>query len=247
MSYNVNVLNSLPAAAKVAGIPARLVLPDLSFISFLYNPEAKKYSREAQYAEAVTGGTGISDQNYIRTSGRTLELSDLLLDSFAAGKSLRQLLEGLEKLILPQAISLPPQTVRFVWGSESFGPAVITSISWEETAWLSGEPAQARLNLTLLQIPEAPSPTDLTAAPTGATNLTDRQREDARKKAGEWLTANASRLRPDVRAAFNSKRFRYLTDAATGSITILDTSDRPLGKVGTYDGFVFTPLGELTI
>jgi Contractile injection system tube protein len=244
---NVNVLNSLPNALRQAGIPAKLRINSTGdVISFLYNPESLGYSREASYAEAVTGGTGISEQNYIRTAGRTLTIPNLLLDSYAAGKSLSQLIEGLEKLLLPSGIGLAPETVSFQWGTKLLSPAVITSISWEETAWLSGEPAQARLNLTLLQIPEAPSPTDLTAAPTGGINLTDRQREDARKKAGEWLTVNASKLRPDVRAAFNSKRFRYLTDTS-GNVSITNEAGNSFGRVGTWDGAVFAPLGELTI
>lgn len=240
---NIQVLNSLPAATKAGGIPAYLETPT-GRINFLYNPESKKYARQAQYAEASTGGTEISEQNYVRTGGRTLELDNLLLDSFAAGRSLKPLLKGLEKLLLPVELGLAPPTVLFVWGSERFGPAQVSQVSWEEAAWLSGEPAQARVSLSLIQIPTALTVSP-TPSPTGETNLTDRQREDGRNKASDWLSSNVNKLRTEVRSAYNSNRFKFLTDQV-GNISILDDKDIPFGKVGTWDGFEFKPLDELT-
>lgn len=241
---NIFVLDTLTSATKAAGIPAKLIVEGGVEIPFLYNPESKSYSRTANYAAAAVGGVALPEQNYTGGTGRELTLSNLLLDSYCAGKSLRSLIESLEKLLLPVSVGLAPPKVSFLWGSDRFGLAVVTSLSWEETAWLSGEPAMARVNLSLLQIPEVETPTSLTQSPTGEVKLTDRQRATARSEAGKWLSSNAARLRSDVKAAYSSNRFKYLTNEK-GVVSITDSGNKLLGVVGTWDGFTFTPSGDL--
>jgi hypothetical protein len=210
----------------------------------LYNPESKSFSRSANYSPAATGGTAIQQQNYTGGSGRTLSLPNLLLDSFCAGRSLRNLIESLEKLLLPTAPGLTPPIVSFTWGSDVFSPAVVSEMSWEETAWLSGEPAMARVNLTLIQLPPEDSPATLSTAPTGEVSLTDRQRATAVTEADKWLRANLSRLKPDIKSAVSANRFKFLTTTA-GTVTITDVAGKALGTVGTWDGYTFTASEEL--
>ena len=129
MSLNPAVLSSLPDSEKTADRYAQLIFEDTgAVLSFLYNPERIDYSRQGKNAEAVVMGSALNDQNYLGSSGGVLELSDLLLDSFDAGKSLKPLLEGLEALVLPvessndaEAASSPAlfssRRVFFSWGN----------------------------------------------------------------------------------------------------------------------------------
>lgn len=241
---NPQVLSSLPEAERGTDLYAQLVdLEGQQAYAFLYNPEQKQYRRSANYAEVPTGATPIPDQNYLYTSGRTLALSDLLLESYCAGVSLRPLIEELEALLIADENTLKPKPVLFIWGSERFGPAVLTSLSWEETKWLGGEPAEARVSMTLQQLPSQETPTPTPNA-TDETNLTERQREDARDQAGSWLNQNLSRLRPQVREAVQSSRFRYLTDTA-GNVTITNSDGEAFGAAGVWDGFEFAPADDL--
>ncbi|MBD2256648.1 hypothetical protein [Pseudanabaena sp. FACHB-2040] len=242
---NPQVLNQLQTADRAVDIYAQLIdLNGTVAYNFLYNPESKRYSRNAQYGEAATGVTSVPAQNYLYTKGRTLELPDLLMESYAAGKSLRQLIEGLEQLLIADPATFTPKPVLFIWGTERFGPAVVTNIDWSETAWLGGEPAEARVSLSLLQIPEAETPTSTVAAPTGNVALTDRQRADARGQAGSWLNQNLTRLNPQVREAVQASRFRYLTNEQ-GEVTITDATGKPIGVAGVWDGFTWKPSSEL--
>lgn len=243
---NIEAINALSPATKAGGIPAWLEIEGKGNLTFLYNPESKSYSKEASYAAANAGGTGIQEQNYINSTGKTLSLSNLLLDSYCAGRSLRPYLDTLESLLLPKAPGLAPPTVAFLWGSDRFSPAVVTSLSWEETAWLSGEPAMARVSMALLQLPEADSLATIavTPEPTGEVGLTDRQRADAVAQAKAYLDSNTSKLKPEIKSAYSSSRFKWLTTTA-GTVQITDVSGKVLGTVGVWDGFEFKGSEEL--
>jgi len=243
MTANRQVLGSLDNAVRAGRVPARLDTPK-GPLSFLFNPESKRYSLGAEYAQAGAVGTAIKDLNYVGSSGRSLELSDLLLDSHVAGKSLGKLLEGLQALTKPQGQGLAPPVVSFVWGSDIFGPAVITSLDWTESGWLSGEPALARLSMTLEEVPVDETTAAAPIAPTGAVSLTDRQKEEATAQASGWLADNAARLKPLVRNAIASSTVAF-APADDGGIGLLDGKGALLGSAGFWDGFTFVPSEDL--
>jgi Contractile injection system tube protein len=160
---NDQVLNSLPSAVKSTGIPAYLVAKDGKVLySFLYNPEQKDFSRAINYESPETSLTSTQTLQYKNTAGRVLKLDNLLLDTYSSGKSLKPLIEGLQSLAVADVKNgiYSPPAVYFSWGSELFGPAVLTdNISWQETLWLGGVPAQARISITLTEVPgEAGTP-----------------------------------------------------------------------------------------
>lgn len=228
---NLDVLNSLPTAAKAGGIPAKLETPK-GPLSFLYNPERLKWSRQAVYSESATVGTSVSAQELIRSGNRVLDIPDLLLDTQAAGKSLRPLLDGLEELLLP-----PKSVVFFVWGSERFGPAVLQSMDWEVTGWLSGEPAIARLNLTLLGDKPKDSPASSPAqapAPTGAVDLTERQQAEGVTQGAAFARSNF--ISPEISAAIADTTSQFVADQS-GLIEIVNSTVRE--TIGTWTGRVF--------
>jgi len=224
---NLDVLNSLPTAAKAGGIPAKLETP-VGPLTFLYNPERLKWSRQAVYSESATVGTPISAQELIRSGNRVLDIPDLLLDSQAAGKSLRPLLEGLELLLLP-----PKSNVFFVWGSERFGPAVVQSMDWEVTGWLSGEPAIARLNLSLLgdKPKDAPVPAQV---PDREIYLTERQQAEGATQGAAFARSNF--ISPEISAAIADTTSQFVADQS-GLIEIVSSTVRE--TIGTWTGRVF--------
>ena len=259
MSPNPAVLNSLSVAQKVADRYAQLIFEDTgAVLSFLYNPERLAFSRSARNVEAVVIGAPINDQNYLGSSGKRLELSDLLLDSFDAGKSLKPLLEGLESLVLPiesgSAIASPSagspagspvpfasQRVFFSWGKQRFGPAIVTEISWEETAWLDGEPAAARVNLSLTQVPSVDPVSSANTVEAVAVaergELTERQQGEGASAALGYLHDSLASLPTTGRLSLQSGRYQIAADEL-GTVWLTEFNDQ-VKRVGVWDGFDF--------
>lgn len=239
---NPVALNQLKGATKSTNHYARLVsLQNERLWEFIYNPEEKQFSRKANYVEAPTAAGSLPAQTYLYTTGKTLTLSNLLLDTYCEEKSLRSSLQDLEGLLVVDIKKgLQPYSLYFVWGTEKFGPCVLTEISWRETAWLGGEPASVRLDMTLLEVPLPDSqPKQSNPIPSSTINLTDRQKEDGRKKAQEWLTANLNKLDTSTKQAVQSKSFKWLTDS-NGVIKIINSKGMEIGTVGTWNGTTFS-------
>jgi hypothetical protein len=256
---NPAVLASLDEAEKISDRYAQLIFESSgAVLSFLYNPESLSYSRQSKNVEAVVMGAEVNDQNYLGASGKTLQLSNLLFDSFDAGKSLTKILSGLEALLLPkktagqspaaQAANQSPavfasERVFFSWGKFQFGPAIVTEISWEETLWLDGEPAAARVNLALTQVP-AELPTGAAKAATAEVeasrgNLTPRQQNEGQSAAEGYLRQNLALLVPREKLALQSGRFS-LSTAEDGAVQLGGFGAESI-VVGQWDGFAFSP------
>lgn len=242
---NNDVLKALPTADRVLNIYAHLVTESGDKVyDFLFNPEEKRFDRRANYIEGITAFNELPSQQYIGASGLILSLPNLLLETYSRGLSLSPLLESLQQLLLLDPATKQPTPVYFVWGSSSFGPAVLTNVEWSEMSWLGGEPASARVSLTLLQIPPKDDQPNLSASePSSEINLTERQREDARRKAGDYLKESLSSLPDSVADAVRANRFSYLT-SPQGEVKIIVGSDSYL--VGIYNGTSLnTEAGEL--
>jgi hypothetical protein len=157
---NENVVKGLDNATRTSDAFAYLIDSNSkSVYTFLFNPESKSFSRQAYYAEAVTAITSTPSQQYNFTSGLTLQLPNLILESYNRNKTCKSLLQNLQSLMVanPKQGKFAPTTVTFKWGVDTFGPAVITDIDWAETSWLNGEVASARVSLTLLEVPSKES------------------------------------------------------------------------------------------
>ena len=243
---NQQVINGLNTAPKVTDIYAYLQdSGGRSLFTFLYNPEDKRFSRQSNYNAGVTALSSIPSQQYQHTSGLTLQLSNLLMQSYAEGKTIKLLLQRLQNLMVvdPTNNKFNPTPVYFTWGTDKFGPAVITSLDWSETSWLNGEVAEARVNLTLLEIPSGKPSTNqsqnqLEVASNKNQVLTVRQKQDASKKAIEWLRANTKRLSSTTAALINANRFKLLTEDS-GVVNLTDSKSKKLGVIGIYQNGKF--------
>jgi hypothetical protein len=245
---NESVLNGLAESPKTSGVEAVLVGEDGAILyKFLYAPEKQSFSKSAKFTEVAVGGKAIMPVVYGYTTGTTLRLDNLLIDTFCDGRSGRELIEGLGRLTLPDAETLKPKIVYFVYGTFSFGPAYITNLDWETEAWLNGEAAIGRVNISLIEVPGSPTTATTSGAATPAAsspNLTDRQKLEARQQADAWLSANINRLKPDIQQRVRSRSFKFLT-SDNGTVQITDASGQALGTVGTWDGRQWKPNSEL--
>jgi len=247
---NENVVNNLSNATRTSDIFAYIIdVNNNSVYTFLFNPESKSFSREAKYIEAVTALTSTPSQQYFYTSGLTLQLSNLLLESYNRDKTCKSLLQSLQGLMVANPIDgkYTPTPVTFKWGVDSFGPAVITNLDWVETSWLNGEVASARVNLTLLEIPDASNqPTNTVPSNPPNRKLTDRQKIDASSKAQSWLKSNINKLTDNAAALVRTNSYKLLT-YDDGVVVMVDTKNVIVGIVGRYvDGKLFTNNNTLT-
>lgn len=242
---NEKVLSGLNSSEKVEGIYASLIdeLNKESYV-FLFNPEEKRFSRQANYTEGVTALSSTPSQHYNYTSGLTLILPNLLLETYTQGKNCKLLLQRIQSLMVadPKKGQYSPTPVKFVWGKDSFGPAVVKDVGWVETSWLNGEVASARVDITLMEIPEdqlsqkarsQASQERLQAASNTPQKLTDRQKQEARLKADNWLKTNIKKFSENVSYIVRAKNYIITTDDS-GGITLYDKKARKLGTIGVY-------------
>lgn len=226
----------LEPAQKTGFIAATLVtLEGTEAYTFQYNPEVKNTRFSVNYTQAPTALSELPNSVYQYANPEVLELPDLLLEGYFEEQSIRPQLGSLKILCKDGEL------VYFVWGSERFGPAYIESVNIVEERWLGGAPASARVSLILVRVPEdvTSTPVETEAPPEDEANteinLTDRQREDGRKKAKEWLEANVTSLPTEVASAVQTSSYRFLTNT-NGEIRITNSNGEEFGLVGIYNG-----------
>ncbi|MBW4675974.1 MAG: hypothetical protein KME52_18705 [Desmonostoc geniculatum HA4340-LM1] len=261
MRYNDKAYNQLPDASKEgASIEAVLLEYDISGNAakplwlFLVNPQSLRFSREAKYTEISPLASQRSEIQYSATTGQTLSIPDLILQTWYCGKSLRPLIEGINLLLEANIKNkkYAPPILKFQWGTREFGPCVLTNIQWEESAWLGGEPASVKLGLELKEVPKAISrgeieqqkTKNLEAAKTTREKqgkprlpLTDRQRADASAAAKKYLEVNLRQWLPEVQALILSNRYKLITDADSGLVTMIGAGGKKIGTVLAWTQF----------
>lgn len=222
--------------------------------TFFYNPQSLRYSRAAKYSSTETFAARVQDQQYGYTEGKTLEISDIILDSYCMGRTVRPLIEGINKLLearLERGEFAPP-VLSFIFGTQRFAPCALTKVSWDETAWIGGDPARVKMSLSFIEMPIPESrgkkSKDLqlkddadNKAGTGKPSkpLTDRQQVEAKQKAREWLNKNQSKLDPQTQKAIRSNQYDVTADPKTGDVKLLSSKKQAIGTVGRWDGKIF--------
>jgi hypothetical protein len=220
--------------------------------SFQFNPQSLRYGAAAKYTESGTMSVREPDLQFGSTEAETLEIPEIYLDTYAQGRSLQPLLDGIRELLKADLKNgqFAPKVLSFVWGHKRFGPCVLNSAPWEETAWVAGAPARVKLSLKLTRVPPpdqlgqqpiAPEPDAKQREADGSPrkDLTDRQRKDASDAAKAWLKANQSTQSPKVSTAVKSNAYKLSTDKATGDVTMLDGKGGTIGIVGRWNGKEF--------
>ena len=255
MQPNPAALAQLPAAPK-GMVQAHLMEYKVSgtqgakLWEFWYPPQTLKFAASANYTEQPTLAARVNDWQYGSTSGQKLDIPNLVLESYCLGRSLQPLLDGITELLKakPAESIYAPSPLLFVFGGRSFGPCILTNVSWDEVSWLSGAAARLQMSISLQEIPKPPSigtPTepaeDRQAAAREAEGmprkpLTLRQRQDGSDKVLEWLRANVAQLPDSIRPIVVANAFRLSTDPDTGDVSIFASDGTALGIVGRWNG-----------
>lgn len=235
---------------------APITTPQNRVWNFLINPSVLSYSRSAVYSDTQTWAAKKQDIQYFTTNGQTLKMPNIILDSWHDGRSLRPLIEGINALLeaqIDQNRYYPP-VLSFVWGSTRFAPCVLTEVTWDEAAWLSGEPATVVLNLTFREVPEPRSrgtaAADTQLAPNEEASeqgsprlpLTDAQASQASTYANQFLDQNLNNWSPEIQAQVRSDSYRLLTNRATGDVQMLNPDGTVIGTVLRWNGEAGTNL-----
>lgn len=244
--HNRSVLEKLPQANRNTDAIAKLVeynsdpTAEIAVWEFFSNPQSLKFSGQTKYDDAGTFNARIQDQTFGSSSGLTLDISDLMLETYRYGRTFKPLLEGIEELRKPDITKgiFAPKVLSFIFGEFRFSPCVISgNINWNETAWLNGLAARATLSFSLLQLP-TPGKLGLSeiAPELVPQRFTDRQLEDSSKAAKEYLEANIQNYSETVVGYIRANTYKLTTDRASGVIQMTDPQGKTIGTIGIYDG-----------
>lgn len=258
--YNQKVFRDLPnAEPQLKGGEAWLMRfsPDLdeeqAAWGFLLSPSALRFSRSAEYGEQSSFAAKVRDRQYSQTSGAILTIPNLAFTTWYYKKSLMPLIDGINRLLEARVedSQFSPPILSFVMGKRRFAPCVLSEVSWDESAWLGGEPASVSMNLALIEVPfpglkrdaitpegEEESPTDST---TPRNELTDRQRKEASDAAKKHLQDNQQTFAKVVADKIQSNSYFLETHRETGEVSMLDANKDFIGIVGTSNGQDFNP------
>jgi len=245
LGINSEAISKLDSANRSLNHFARLITikngkENQRLFEFLINPETIQTSYSAKYTSSETMGTSLQSQTYLNSASEAIQINKLILDTYCAGKSLRQPLTALRALTQPMEGSLNPQSFYFVFGSEKIGLCVLTNVKITTSKWLGGEPSYCLVDLTMLQIPDpdtSPKPMNVISS-SNLSALTNRQKIDASKNATIWLQTNKSKIPSNIRKIISVNAYKLMT-TDTGVISMLDPKNNVLGIIGSWNGKVF--------
>jgi len=253
--YNKSALNALPSAQR-SGTRFEAVLLEFDINGneekpawrFLINPKELQFSQSAQYSKVSTIASSVADRQFTGGTGATLKITDMVMDTFCYGKSLRPLIEGAQALMRARIdkSEFQPPVLAFKVGSRRFAPCVLISLDWVESRSLSGEPARVVMAMTLEEIPRPLTKAEQevkerlkqdTIADRRESDgkprreLTFRQITDATLAAKKYLQDNKSVFTGEIQGIISRGLYFTKVDKSTGDVTIL-SGDSALGVVG---------------
>ena len=252
--YNKSALNALPSAQK-SGARFEAVLLEFDINGneekpawrFLINPKELQFSQSAQYSKVSTIASSVADRQFTGGTGATLKITDMVMDTFCYGKSLRPLIEGAQALMRARIdkSEFQPPILAFKVGSRRFAPCVLISLDWVESRSLSGEPARVVMAMTLEEIPRPLTKAEQevkeklkqdTIADRRESDgkprreLTFRQIKFADDSVRAYLQANKSAFTGEIQGIISRGLYFSKVDKNTGDVTIL-SGDSALGVV----------------
>lgn len=211
--------------------------PSIVYHHFLLNPQSIEWSRQANYDEAAIPLTEVPAQQYKNTTGKRLNIPDLLIEAGGANKSIESQLTSLEALLLQNKDTRQPKPLCFAWGSRFIKPLILTSVRVTERNWAGGVCTGATVAIELLEIPiDTSTPTNAQATTFKAGN-TARQKAEAQAAAQAWVRKNPAKLPAKAKGKVQAKKVAYsVTDDGLVSMVDADDSTNLLGNIGRWTG-----------
>lgn len=122
---------------------------------FLYNPSEYSDSYSATYSTVAALVAPVPYYDYTSSSGVTREFSDLILDTYEDRRSLKEIINGLKKLMMADVGNgeYEPPDLEFYWGSEVLKPVKLVDFNYRIDAVLGGEPAKGTMSLVFKEVP----------------------------------------------------------------------------------------------
>lgn len=153
---DTETLGSLPRISQSGQVKAYLSWNEngnLRSWVFLYPIQQLEISMAINYGLNDTIATNSKSLYWKGNDPKTINLPGLILDTYWDGRSVRPILEGVEKLAQASAERRSPPVLSFVCGNVRLTPCVLTDrISYTIGRMVGGEPVTATLNLTLTQV-----------------------------------------------------------------------------------------------
>lgn len=246
--YNGEAWRSLPDVSRDAqGIEAVLLEFDLNGSEekpawkFLVNPRSLRWRDAAEYTAILPHASRAAHRHYGGSAGATLVIPDLSLNTYYWGKSVTPLIEGARELLKakPAENLFSPPLLVFRLGALRFGPCLLESVEWDESAWLGGERARVNMSLTLVEVIKPLTEAEKEererqrqeaeadrreAQGLPRVPLLENQRQAASTAAREYLEAHKSEWSDEVQALIQAGRYSLQTDPNTGDVAMLDGS-----------------------
>ncbi len=268
--YNSSAWKQLPSATSSGQrIEAVLLEYDIAGNTpkplwyFLMNPQSLHYSKQAEYDKIATLAAKIPDLQFKNTDSPSLEISDIVLDTFCFGKTVQPLINGIQSLLEANIDKnqYNPPILAFRWGKTDFSPCVLTKCDWNESGWINGEVARAKLSISLLKIPRQTTRGQIAQkkqvqqqqqATANEKNgqlrmpLTERQKEEASAAAKKYLEKNISQWSAETQAIIKTKSYKLLTDKNTGVVALSDAKNKSFGTILVWDGKQAKSGGKIT-
>lgn len=146
--YNENVLSSLIDAPKVENLEAIFYTKSQIFNCFLSNPQSINVDHSINLNTISLPGFKGDKHVYENKRSPKIELSGIIFDSYSLSKSLKPLLETIEKLMDPSDKNY--EYVGFKFGTLDYYPCFITDFSYETELFLGGDPAKIKASIDLI-------------------------------------------------------------------------------------------------
>lgn len=182
---NIAVTNSLPQMPLVGGVYPTLVKADGSIAwRFQYNPEVLVGGLVVNNVPTTVLYRSDGTPTYSYTDAETLQFKDVWLYGHTNSRTVESLLQELLLLSHPAEGTNELPRVYFMWGARTWGAGVIDgSVTWNETAWLNGVPADVTVSFTLRRVydvesgaasvTDTPNITEAPLVPTATTTASD--------------------------------------------------------------------------
>lgn len=210
---------------------------------FFCNPTSIQRSFESVWTESGAVGVAKQTLQWYHGSNTNVVFSDLLLNSHEHSRSIYPLLDALVKLKDKAPGKREPHTLYFRWGGRLIGPCVMKDCEVNEEAWINGFCTQARVTLTLIEIPRPDEqrqllPSTLSNSPVGKlpVTLSTGATKEGSKKANDWIKANVNKIKGNLGKAAKAgeKAYALATDSQTGLVKMKSGDNSAI--VGIWDG-----------
>jgi hypothetical protein len=226
---------------------------------FMFNPESFQVSLPIAYSETAIPYTAQPITEFKSGGNREYYFPNLILDASYERKSIKLLLDRLEKLREPRVIKgnkVSPPILQFKWGSYTTPPIVLTQMDYTVTRVTDGQPTKARLNLRFKEVlPPAKDSDAIEAAKQAILDkrdntdpnfkklkkpLSQKQQLDGIAVVDNYLKANTLRFSQTIRGILKSAKSEILINKDTGEVAISNGQGLEL-SIGVYNGDKWKP------